>query len=62
MSDRIYSYLKYATLNFKIFTKTRFLALKFTFFKVYVQQGWLKGGVFQKPPPLESKILENPYS
>ena len=25
-------------------------------------QGWLKGGVFLKPPPLESKILENPYS
>ena len=24
-------------------------------------QGWLKGGVFLKPP-LELKILENPYS
>ena len=25
-------------------------------------QGWLKEGVFLKPPPLESKNLENPYS
>ena len=27
-----------------------------------LKQGWLKGGVFLKPPPLESKFLENPYS
>ena len=25
-------------------------------------QGWLKGGGIPKTPPLESKILENPYS
>ena len=29
--------------------------------KEEINQGWLKEGVFLKPP-LESKILENPYS
>ena len=29
--------------------------------KFLLKQGWLKGGVFLKPP-LESKIHENPYN
>ena len=28
----------------------------------YITSGMAKGGVFLKPPPVESKILENPYS